>query len=151
MDAVFHAGEPQAFVDGNPIVARLFADSKAAEQAYYKKTGIFPIMHVVAIRKEFLTKQPWLAEAVFNAYSQANQINYKVMASKGWVWNALPWYGQELEETRALMGDDFYSYGIGPNRKALETLFRYSHEQGLSIRKLTIEELFYADSLNFAG
>lgn len=149
VDAVFHAGEPQAYIDGNPIVARLFENSKATERAYYKKTGIFPIMHAVAIRDELLAKQPWLAEAVFNAYSKANQINYKVMASKGWIWNALPWYGQELEETQALMGDNFYSYGIAPNRKTLETLFRYSYEQGLSSRELTIDELFVASSLDF--
>ncbi len=149
VDAVFHAGEPQAYTDGNPIVARLFENSRATERAYYKKTGIFPIMHAVAIRNELLEKHPWLAEAVFNAYSQANQINYKVMASKGWVWNALPWYGQELEATRALMGDNFYSYGIGPNRKTLETLFRYSYQQGLSSRELTVEELFVPASLLF--
>ncbi len=72
------------------------------------------------------------------------------MARLGWVDDMLPWYGQELAETRALMGDNFYSYGIGPNRKTLEALFRYSHQQGLASRELTIEELFLPSSLEFA-
>jgi 4,5-dihydroxyphthalate decarboxylase len=149
VDAVFHAAEPRAYIEGHPKVARLFADSRAAERAYYKKTGIFPIMHVVAIRQSSLAKYPWLAEAVFNAYSQAKQIDYRVMAQKGWAWNSLPWYGQELEATKALMGDNFYSYGIEANRKTLETFFRYSHQQGLAGRELTIEELFAPGSLMF--
>jgi 4,5-dihydroxyphthalate decarboxylase len=73
------------------------------------------------------------------------------MIKLGWAMNSLPWFGQELEETRALMGDDFYSYGIENNRKALETLFRYSYEQGLASQELTIEELFAPDSLKLTG
>jgi 4,5-dihydroxyphthalate decarboxylase len=84
---------------------------------------------------------------VFKAYSKAKQMAYEYMAKAAWFMDALPWYGQELEETRALMGDNFYSYGIGPNRKTLETLFRYSHEQGLCSRELTIEELFVPASI----
>jgi 4,5-dihydroxyphthalate decarboxylase len=147
IDALFHAAEPKAYIEGDPIVARLFADSKAAEHAYYKKTGIFPIMHAVAIKQSILKQNPWLSEAVFNAYSQAKQAAYEDMAKTGWVSDMLPWYGQELEETRAVLGDNFYSYGIGSNRKALETLFRYSYEQRLSSRKLTVEELFTPSSL----
>ena len=104
VDALFHAIEPQAYVDGHPNIGRLFADPKAVEQEYYKKTGIFPIMHAVAIRKSLLEEHPWLAEAVFNAYSQSKSIAYKKMINLGWAMNSLPWYGQELEETRALMG-----------------------------------------------
>jgi 4,5-dihydroxyphthalate decarboxylase len=142
VDALLHAAEPKAFIEGHPIVARLFPDSKAAEHAYFKKTGIFPIMHAVAIKKSLLKQNPWLAEAVFNAYSQAKQMAYQNMAKAGWFMDMLPWYGQELEQTRALMGDNFYSYGIEPNRKTLEALFRYSYQQGLSSRELTVEELF---------
>ena len=151
VDALFHAIEPQAYVDGHPNIGRLFADPKAVEQQYYKKTGIFPIMHAVAIRKSLLEEHPWLAEAVFNAYSQSKTIAYKKMIGMGWAMNSLPWYGQELEETRALMGDDFYSYGIKNNRKALEALFRYSYEQGLASKELTVEELFAASSIKLTG
>ncbi len=149
IDALFHAAEPKAYIEGDPIVARLFADSKAAEHAYYKKTGIFPIMHAVAIKQSILKQNPWLSEAVFNAYSQAKQVAYEDMAKTGWVSDMLPWYGQELEETRAVLGDNFYSYGLKSNRKTLGTLFRYSYEQELSSRELTVEELFAPSSLEF--
>ena len=150
VDALFHAAEPRAYTEGHPKVARLFADSRAVERAYYKKTGIFPIMHAVAIRKTSLEQYPWLGRAVFNAYSQAKQISYQQMARLGWVEDGLPWYGQELESTWALMGDNFYSYGMDdPNRKALEALFRYSFEQGLTSRELTVEELFDPSTLTF--
>lgn len=149
VDALFHAAEPKAYIEGNPLVDRLFPDSRKTERAYFSKTGIFPIMHAVAIKKELLNKNPWLAKAVFNAYSEAKTMDYIHMKKLGWVYDSLPWYGQELEETRALMGENFWPYGIGPNRKTLETLFRYSHEQGLSSRKLTIEELFYPSTFEF--
>ena len=89
-----------------------------------------------------------MAEAVFKAYSRAKQLAYEDMTRIGWADDMLPWYGQELEETRALLGDNFYSYGIEDNRKTLEALFRYSHQQGLSSRELTIEELFAPASLD---
>jgi len=149
-DALFHAAEPRAFVKGHPKVARLFPDYRSVERAYFAKTGIFPIMHVVAIKKDTADKNPWLVEAVFNAYSQAKQMNYQYMAKSAWAYDSLPWYGQEFEETRALMGDNYYSYGIGPNRRTLEALFRYSHQQGLCSRELTIEEIFHPASLAFA-
>ncbi len=72
------------------------------------------------------------------------------MAKAAWVYDSLPWYGQELDETRALMGDNYYSYGIAPNRKTLEALFRYSHQQGLCSRELTVEELFDPAGLELA-
>jgi 4,5-dihydroxyphthalate decarboxylase len=150
VDALFHAAEPRAYIEGHPNVARLFPDYRTVERAYYRKTGIFPIMHAVAIRKDLLKKSPWLAQAVFNAYSDAKRISYKHMANAAWVYDMLPWYGQEFEETRALMGDNYYSYGIGPNRKTLEALFRYSHQQGLASRELRIEELFDPAGLELA-
>ena len=116
----------------------------------FRKTGIFPIMHTVAIRNEIAEQNPWLPEAVFNAYSQAKRLMYESLSKTGWADISLPWIGQELEETRALMGDNFWPYGIDPNRKTLETLFRYSHQQGLSSRQLTVGELFLPGSLKFS-
>jgi len=147
VDALFHAAEPKCYVEGHSKVGRLFPDYRSVEQAYFKKTGIFPIMHAVAIKKSAVKENPWLPKAVFDAYSQAKQISYDHMAKLGWIFDSLPWYGQEFEETRALMGKNYYSYGIRPNRKVLETLFRYSHEQGLAKRELTIEELFEPSTL----
>lgn len=150
VDALFHAAQPRCFLEGHPDVGRLFPDSRTAERAYFAKTGIFPIMHAVAVKNSAAQKHPWLAEAVFNAYSEAKALSFQKMFQTGWIFDSLPWYGQELEETRSLMGDNFYSYGIDSNRKALETLFRYSYQQGLASRVLTIEELFHTASLLWA-
>ena len=150
VDALFHAGEPRAYIEGHPKVGRLFPDFRSAERAYFKKTGIFPIMHAVAIKKNLVKRNPWLIEAVFKAYSQSKQMAYDYMAKAAWFKDSLPWFGQEFEETRALMGYNYYSYGIGPNRKTLEALFRYSHQQGLCKRELTIEELFESASIELA-
>jgi 4,5-dihydroxyphthalate decarboxylase len=144
VDALFHAAEPRAFMEGHPDVARIFPNSRATEQAYFSNTGIFPIMHAVAIRKDVLDQNPWLAEAVFNAYSQAKQKTYEYLTRSAWYKTTLPWVSQELEETRNLMGKNFWTYGLTEsNRKTLDTLFRYSYEQGLCNKQLTIEELFH--------
>ena len=148
IDALFHAVEPKAYVEGNPVISRLFPDYRQTERQYFAKTGIFPIMHAVAIKVDLAEKHPWLVEAVFNAYSESKQAHYVFMRKYGWVFDSLPWYGQELEETQKLMGKNFWPYGIEPNRKTLEALFRYSYNQGLSKKHLTINELFHPSSLD---
>lgn len=147
VDALFHAAEPKAYVQGNPLVKRLFSDARSVERAYYKKTGIFPIMHAVAIKTSLLKEHPWLAKAVFDAYSKAKTQHYMTLDKIGWAYSSLPWFPQEYEETKQLMGKNFWPYGIEANRKTLETLFRYSYEQGLSSKLLTIEDLFCEQSL----
>jgi len=147
VDALFHAVEPRAFVEGNPKVRRLFSDVRATEQDYFKRTGIFPIMHSVAIRNDLIEQHPWLPEAVFSAYSQSKAMAYNDMQQQ-WFFETLPWYAQEVESTERLMGKNFFPYGIEPNRKTLETLFRYSFEQGLASRELKVEELFAPSTLD---
>ncbi len=147
VDALFHAAEPRAYIQGHPMVARLFPDYRSTEREYFSRTGIFPIMHAVAIRKSLAQQNPWLIEAAFNAYSQSKKLAFEYMAKIAWAKESLPWFGQEFAETRALMGDNYYSYGIKPNRKTLELLFRYAHQQGLSSRELTVEEMFEPASL----
>jgi 4,5-dihydroxyphthalate decarboxylase len=147
VDALFHAGEPRAYIEGHPKVGRLFPDYRSTERAYFSKTGIFPIMHAVAIKRSLVKQHPWLIQAVFKAYSQSKQMAYDYMAKAAWFKDSLPWFGQEFEETRELMGDNYYSYGIEPNRNALKALFRYSYQQGLCKRELTIEELFESTSM----
>jgi len=120
--------------------------SRDPERDYFARTGIFPIMHAVAIRNDLIDANPWLPQAVFDAYSQAKKRRYEAMRM-GWVMETLPWFGQELDETRRLMGDNFWPYGIAANKTALNALFRYSHEQGLASRRLTIEELFHSSTL----
>ena len=107
-------------------------------------------MHAVAVRKSLLKENPWLAQAIFNAYSESKKQDYAFMRKYGWVFDSLPWYGQEFENTKKLMGTNFWPYGIEPNHKALEALFRYSFEQRLSKKHLSIEELFYSPSLTFS-
>ncbi len=150
VDALFHAVEPRAFAAGDPRVARLFPDSRAVEQAYYAKTGIFPLMHAVAIKRAAADAHPALPEAVFRAYAEAKRRNQARQQKLGWAEVSLPWFGQELEATRNLMGDNFWPYGIAPNRKALEALFQYSHEQGLAKRRLRVDELFHPATLELA-
>ena len=149
-DALFHAAEPRAYAEGNPIVTRLFPDYRRVERDYFARTGIFPIMHAVAVRNDAIDAHPWLPEAAFKAYSQAKQMNDDHLRKLGWAMVSLPWVGKELEETRELMGDNYWPYGIAPNRKALEALFRYSHQQGLASRELTIDELFHPATLELA-
>lgn len=148
VDALFHAVEPRAFVEGNPKIRRLFRDVRATEQEYFDRTGIFPIMHALAIRNDLVDQHPWLPKAVFQSYSRSKAMAYSDM--KEWFFRTMPWFAQELEATQKLMGKNFFPYGIEPNRKTLDTLFRYSHEQGLASRQLTIEELFHPSTLDFA-
>jgi 4,5-dihydroxyphthalate decarboxylase len=148
VDALFHAAEPKALTEGNPNVRRLFADPRATEREYFARTGIFPIMHAVAMRNDLIDAHPWLPKAVFEAYSQAKQLHYEAMRMQ-WFLGTLPWFGQELDETRRLMGENFWPYGVEANRKTLEALLQYSHEQGLAKKRLTVEELFHPSSLNF--
>ena len=147
VDAVFSAVEPKAYVDGDPSSDRLFSNYRRTERNYFATTGLFPIMHAVAIRNDVAEQHPWLPQAMFAAYSQAKQRMYQHLHRLGWAMISLPWVGKELEDTRALMGDNYWPYGIDANRKVLDALFRYSYEQGLSSRQLTIEELFHPTTL----
>jgi len=149
VDALFHAVTPRAFLDRNPIITRLFENSREVELDYYRKTGIFPIMHTVAVRKKLLAENPGTAKAIFEAFSKAKSRSYAYMAKLGWGSDMLPWYSQELEQTVTEMGSNFYSYGFESNRKALETLCRYSYEQGLTKSHLKPEELYHPESQKF--
>jgi 4,5-dihydroxyphthalate decarboxylase len=147
VDALFHAAEPRAYVQGHSKVVRLFSDFRKTERAYFAKTGISPMMHAIAIRNDVVKANPWLPEAVFKAYSEAKTSTYDHLRKMGWATISLPWIGQEIEETRKLMGDNYWPYGIEPNRKALEALCLYSYEQGLAKKKLKIEDLFHHSTL----
>lgn len=146
VDALFHAAEPRAFVEGNPKIKRLFIDPRQVERDYFARTGIFPIMHAVAIRNDLIETNPRLPRAVFDAYSESKSLIYADMRQK-WFLRTLPWFAQELEATQELMGKNFFPYGFEVNRKSLEALFRYSHEQGLASRRLKADEVFEPSTL----
>jgi len=148
VDAILHPAEPKVYQDRNPIVERLFKDHRTVEKDFYSKTGMFPIMHSVAIRKKTLNANPWLAKAAFEAYSQAKFNDYQYMRNLGWVMDSLPWYGQEFNETIELMGDNFYPYGLEASKASYEAALRYTYEQGLSKRLVTLEEMFEKSTLD---
>ncbi len=85
VDAIFHAGEPRAYIQGHPSVGRLFSDCRFVEREYYSKTGIFPIMHAVAIKKSLVKKDPQLVEVVFNTYSQSKRMAFDYVAQAAWI------------------------------------------------------------------
>ena len=147
-DALITAITPKSFLEGNPKIKRLFPDVKAAEINYYQKTQMFPIMHVVAIRNDAIEKNPWLPKAVFEMYSKAKQEAYHDMETTTSLKVTLPWVTQEFEETRKLMGDNYWKYGIEDNRKELEAIMRYVYEQGLVKHQITFEELFVPSTLD---
>lgn len=150
VDALFHGVEPRAFVEGNPMVERLFANSRETERQYFADTGIFPVAHAVAIRADVISDAPWLAEAVFRGYVTAKQRALGRLRAMGWAMISLPWLGQEEEATRELMGDDYWPYGVEQNRTTLEALLQYAFEQGLLERELAVDELFHASTVGFA-
>ena len=121
----------------------MFADPVAAAKDYFKRTGIFPIMHLVGVRRELADKHPWLPGAVFKAFEQAKSVALEQLSDTSATKVTLPFVEERLMEARALMGEDFWSYGVAPNRKTLETFLRHHHSQGLSPRLVKVEELFH--------
>jgi 4,5-dihydroxyphthalate decarboxylase len=142
LDALFTARAPSSFLAGEPHIARLFPDTRAAEMAYYKKTGIFPIMHLVGIRKSLVERHPWLPTSVYKAFCAAKAIAMTNLRDVNALLVSLPFLEAETRETAVAMGEDFWTYGVPENRREIAALAQYAHEQGLLERKVSIEELF---------
>jgi 4,5-dihydroxyphthalate decarboxylase len=142
IDGLLSARAPSCFLAGAPGVGRLFADYPAVEEAYFRKTGIFPIMHAIGIRRSLVERHPWLAVSVYKAFVRAKDLCMKELGQIGHLATSLPWSVAEYDRVRRVMGADFWSYGIAANRHVLQTLARYSFEQGLSARKLDVDEMF---------
>jgi 4,5-dihydroxyphthalate decarboxylase len=141
LDAVIHSSIIKPIAARDPRVSRLFPDFKAEEIAYYKKTGIFPIMHVMGIKQEIVDKHPWVPINIFHAFQRAKAIAMARMANPRIV--PLAWYREASEEQEEIMGPDPWEYGLGErNRHNIATLAGYSHEQGLTRRLLTADDLF---------
>src|SRR5476649_219537 len=143
----FMAPRPPSLPKNTPNVGWLFPDPVAAAKDYFKRTGIFPIMHVVGVKRELADKHPWLPGAVFKAFEQAKAVALEQLSDTSATKVTLPFVEERLAEARTLMGDDFWSYGVAPNRKTLETFLRHHHSQGLSSRLVTPEELFHPGTL----
>jgi 4,5-dihydroxyphthalate decarboxylase len=147
VDAIITAITPRAYLDGNPMVKRLFPDFRSAEQEYYSMTRVFPIMHVIAMRRDVADANPELPAMVFDMYSQAKQAAYDDLETTTSLKVTLPWVTQEFEDTQALMGENFWSYGVRANSKELELVMRYTYEHGLARRQLEVEEVFHPSTL----
>lgn len=146
IDGLITAASPSTL--NAPQVSRLFPDYRAVEQAYFKKTRIFPIMHVIGIKTGVLARDPSLALRIYKGFSDAKDICIADLDGDGGAVKAtVPWLGPELAATRAVMGEDFWPYGIEKNRPTLEAVTRWSFEQHLSPRKLAVEELFAPETL----
>jgi hypothetical protein len=128
-------------IEGNPNVARLFPDYKNDEIAYYKKTQIFPIMHVMGIRDSIVEKYPWVPVELYKAFNEAKRIGMKRMENPRIA--PVVWYREAWEEQEELLGKDPWEYGMtDKNIHNLETLVGYSYEQGLMKNKMSLDQLF---------
>lgn len=148
IDALITAPMPSSWVNRSPKVARLFPNYKEVEMEYYRRTRIFPIMHTVVIRRDLHERHPWIAFNMYEALCKAKDICFEKMYQTSALPYSLPWLIEGIEESRELMGDDYWAYGLEPNRHIIETLARYSYEQGLSRRLVSVDELFPASVLS---
>jgi 4,5-dihydroxyphthalate decarboxylase len=147
IDALYTARAPSTFRNGSGSVKRLFPDYAAVEREYYRRTKIFPPMHVVAIRRDVYEQNRWVAQSLFKAFVAAQKDTYEELREMGALKAMLPWLTHHVEETEALMGRDYWPYGYERNVHALGTFLRYHYEQGLSKRLLTPKDLFAPESL----
>ena len=147
IDALYATRAPSTFKSAPGKVRRLFENYHAAEREYFEKTRIFPIMHVVVIRRDIYEKNSWVAQSLCKAFTLAQREAYEDLRETAALKVMLPWLVWHMEETEMLLGRDFWSYGLEPNVYNLSTFLRYSFEQGLSKRQLTPKELFAPESL----
>jgi len=139
----FIAPRSPSLPKNTPNVGWLFPDPTAAAKDYFKRTGIFPIMHLVGVRKTLADQHPWLPGAVYKAFEQAKAKALEQLSDTSATKVTLPFVEERLKEARELMGEDFWAYGLKANRKTLETFLRHHHAQGLSSREVKPEELFH--------
>lgn len=148
LDAMLQAGEIDAMLSARPPqslgggIVRMFEDYRPHEEAYYRKTGIYPIMHVIALRTPVLEAHPWVAMNLFKAFDEARRRSLARIGEIAASHVPLPWMADTVVRTRALLGEDVFPYGIEPNRRTLEAFVQFGHEQGLCHRRLSVDELF---------
>jgi 4,5-dihydroxyphthalate decarboxylase len=140
----FIAPRPPTLVEkGHPHIGWLFPDPIAVAKDYFKRTGLFPIMHVIGIRRTLAEKHPWLPGAVFKAFEQAKAVGLEKLSDTSATKVTLPFVEEALKNARTLMGEDYWSYGVEQNRKVLDYFLGQHHAQGLSSRRVSVDELFH--------
>jgi len=150
IDCVITALPPKPFREGSSKIRRLVKDSQKAERDYYQSTGIFPIMHVIAVRKSILETHPWVAVSLMDAFEAAKENAVKRALKGSHSIYPVPWGNDAALAARALFGADFWPYGLDKNRPTIEAFLRFAHAQGVAHRKLTAEELFAPQALDRA-
>lgn len=134
---------PQCFAEGHPNVVRLFADSVGAAADHYRRTGIFPIMHLLGVRRSLAEAHPWLPGALMKAFTEARDIAIAALSDTSATKVTMPFVEDNLRLARQLMGDDYWSYGVAKNAAVLEAFCDMHYRQGLSSRRLQVDELFH--------
>jgi 4,5-dihydroxyphthalate decarboxylase len=142
LDALLSLYIPNLFLQGAPSIVRLFPNYKEIEQDYYRRTRIFPIMHTVVLRKDVYRAHPWAARSIYRAFVEARDLAVNGLYDTDALRLALPWLIDHVEEAWRVFGKDFWAYGLEPNRPTVEAIGRYVHEQGLSPRVVSADELF---------
>jgi 4,5-dihydroxyphthalate decarboxylase len=147
IDALYTPRTPQSFSRGDRGVRRLFDPSRPAEEEYFRRTRIFPIMHVVVLRRDVYEQNRWLARSLYDAFEKAKALCEQGIDETAAARYMLPWLHDEVARTRAVLGADYWPYGMEKNLEVLRTFLRYSHDQGLASRRLEPEELFAPETL----
>jgi 4,5-dihydroxyphthalate decarboxylase len=147
LDAIVSAHAPAPFLQGVANIGRLWPDFRTAEEDYFRRTGLFPIMHLIGIRRSLVEQHPWLAPSVLKAFTRAKQIALEEIEDVGISRASLPWLPSDVARAKEIMGADFWPYGYPANKHAIDCMLRWSVEQGLSDRLVTAEELFAPGTL----
>jgi 4,5-dihydroxyphthalate decarboxylase len=147
IDAVIGPRAPSCFEQGQPDVGYLFSDLHQAGADWFRRTRIFPIMHLLGIRRGLAERHPWLPAAVLKAFEQSKALALARLGDISATKMTLPFVEEQLRATRALMGQDFWSYGFEPSRHVLARFLERPHAEGLSQRLLRPEELFHPGAL----
>jgi 4,5-dihydroxyphthalate decarboxylase len=150
LDAVTASQPPRAFREGSPKIQRLFANYRDVEREYFERTGFYPIMHMVAVRRDVYEANRWVPASLLEGMAASRRHAYEQMHDPDTPPIGHPWWHAELEELDRLFGGDPYPYGFEPNRAMLDAMTQYSYEQGLSARKVEPEELFAPETLGVA-
>jgi len=150
LDGLFTARIPSCFAKGSPNVRRFFTNILDTERDFFLRTSIYPIMHTVVIKRSLYEENRWVAKSLFKAFLRSKDIVLENLRSTTGapLYTILPWGAWEAERTRQIMGDDWFPYGIKKNRITVEALCQYSFEQGLSVRCMTMEELFAPETFD---
>jgi 4,5-dihydroxyphthalate decarboxylase len=147
LDFLMTANNPLSFRRGSPNVKRLFPNYRELEQDYYRRTKIYPIMHTVVIRRDVYERDPWVAMSLYKALCRAKDFALRLISETGSPKASFAWLQPLIEQEQAIIGTDWYPYGIEANRASIEALLQYSHEHGLTPRRLKIEDLFVPSTL----